>query len=136
MVLEGIEAELRTNKAESGEVPGSLHIEHVMPQTWHPNWSLPAEVAADEEVVADRDRAVHTIGNLTLVNGRLNSSLSNAPWAHKRVTLADHSVLFLNKHLVNEGPGVWDEAAIEKRADWLHTQAVKIWPHACAFGPV
>ena len=33
MVLEGIEARLRTNKAETGEVPGNLHIEHVMPQT-------------------------------------------------------------------------------------------------------
>ena len=58
MVLEGIEAELRTNKAESREVPGNLHIEHVMPQTWHPNWPLPGEVAEDEEAVADRDRAI------------------------------------------------------------------------------
>ena len=130
MVLEGIEAELRTNKAESREVPGNLHIEHVMPQTWHPNWPLPGEVAEDEEAVADRDRAIHTIGNLTLVNGRLNSSLSNAPWDRKRETLADHSVLFLNKRLVHKGPKVWDEAAIEKRAKWLHKRAVRIWPHA------
>lgn len=102
MVLEGIEARLRTNRAETGEVPGNLHIEHVMPQTWHPNWPLPADVAEDEEAVGDRNRAIHTIGNLTLVNGRLNSSLSNAPWARKRKTLADHSVLFLNKRLVNK----------------------------------
>ena len=133
MVLEGIEAELRTNKAETGEVPGNLHIEHVMPQTWHPNWSLPVEVAQDEEAVADRDRAIHTIGNLTLVNGRLNSSLSNAPWPSKRKTLADHSVLFLNKRLVNVGPETWDEAAIKERSKWLHERAVKIWPHAAQF---
>ena len=130
MVLEGIEEALRTNKAESGQVPGNLHIEHVMPQTWHPNWPLPTEAAEDEEAVADRNRAIHTIGNLTLVNGRLNSSLSNAPWDRKRETLADHSVLFLNKRLVNKGPKVWDEAAIEKRAKWLHKRAVRIWPHA------
>ena len=130
MVLEGIEGALRTKKAESPIVPSHLHIEHVMPQTWHPNWPLPAEVAEDEEAVADRDRAIHTIGNLTLVNGRLNSSLSNAPWDRKRETLADHSVLFLNKRLVNKGPKVWDEAAIEKRAKWLHKRAVRIWPHA------
>ena len=47
--------------------------------------------------------------------------------------LADHSVLFLNKHLVNEGPEVWDEAAIKDRAKWLHERAVKIWPHAGEF---
>ena len=83
-----------------------------------------------DEHVADRDLTIHTIGNLTLVNGRLNSSLSNAPWDRKRETLADHSVLFLNKRLVNKRPKVWDEAAIEKRAKWLHKRAVRIWPHA------
>ena len=129
MVLEGIEEEVRTNKAESREVYGALHIEHVMPQTWPPNWPLPDDVADGGEAVANRDRAIHTIGNLTLVNGRLNAALSNAPWASKRETLSDHSVLFLNKRLVNKGPEVWDEAAIEKRARWLHKQAVKIWPH-------
>ena len=130
MVLEGIETKLRTTKAETGEVPGNLQIEHVMPQTWHPNWPLPAETAEDEEAVAERNRTIHSIGNLTLVNGRLNSSLSNAPWSSKRKTLADHSVLFLNKRLVNKGPKVWDEVAIEKRAKWLHRRAVTIWPHA------
>ena len=69
------------------------------------------------------------IGNLTLVTGRLNSSLSNAPWDSKRETLADHSVLFLNKRLVNNGPKVWNETEIEKRAGWLYQQAVKIWPY-------
>lgn len=130
MVLEGIEAELRTNKAESVEVPGNLHIEHVMPQAWHTNWPLSTELADRDEAVAIRDRVVHTIGNLTLVNGRLNSSLSNAPWSSKSNTLADHSVLFLNKRLVNKGPEVWDEGAVAKRAKWLHKRAVRVWPHA------
>lgn len=130
MVLEGIEGGLRTNKAESREVPDNLQIEHIMPQTWHPHWPLPDDSVDDVEANAKRDRVIHTIGNLTLVNGRLNPSLSNAPWDSKREALADHSVLFLNKRLVNKGPDVWDEAAIEKRAKWLHKRAVKIWPSA------
>lgn len=60
---------------------------------------------------------------------RLNSAMSNAPWDRKRKTLANHSVLFLNKRLVNEGPEIWDEEAIEMRARWLHERAVKIWPY-------
>ena len=128
MVLKGIEAALRTNKAETDEVPGNLHIEHVMPQTWQPHWPLP-DSAKDDEAIAHRDRVIHTIGNLTLVNGRLNASLSNAPWKNKRKTLSDHSVLFLNKRLVNRGPRVWDELAIKKRAKWLHKRAIAIWPH-------
>ncbi len=127
MVLTGIEEQLRSNKAETQEVAENLQIEHVMPQAWHTNWPLPDDDA--EEATAHRERAIHTIGNLTLVNGRLNSTLSNAPWDSKREALADHSVLFLNKRLVNKGPQVWDEDAIEKRAKWLHKRAVKIWPH-------
>ena len=125
MVLTGIEEQLRTKQAETQRVPQSLHIEHIMPQAWAPHWPLPDKSgkAADR-----RQRAIHTIGNLTLVNRRLNSSLSNAGWDRKRGTLADHSTLFLNKHLVNKGPKIWDEAAIEKRAKWLHKKAVKVWP--------
>lgn len=125
MVLTGIEEQLRTDKAETQEVPQNLQIEHVMPQAWHANWPLPD----DEDATAHRERAVHTIGNLTLVNNRLNPSLSNAPWNSKREALADHSVLFLNKLLVNRGPLVWDEVAIEERAQWLHRKAIKVWPH-------
>ena len=128
MVLKAIEAALRTNKAETDEVPSNLHIEHVMPQTWQPHWPLSVN-AKDHEAIAHRDRMIHTIGNLTLANSRLNASLSNAPWKNKRKTLSDHSVLFLNKRLVNKGPKIWDELAIEKRAKWLHKRAVAIWPH-------
>lgn len=133
MVLTGIEEQLRTDMAESQEVPKNLHIEHIMPQAWHRNWSLPGGEEDDSDAATYRDQSIHTIGNLTLVNGRLNSSLSNAPWESKRETLGDHSVLFLNKQLVNKGPEIWDEQAIEKRAGWLHNKAVKIWPHADGF---
>ena len=136
MVLVGIEEQLRTNKAETQEVPGNLTIEHVMPQAWRDNWPLPKGSEGGGEAAINRDRAIHTIGNLTLVNGRLNPALSNAPWDSKRRTLADHSVLFLNKKLVNEGPEVWDEHAVERRAEWLHEKAVEIWPYADDFNLV
>ena len=132
MVLTGIEERLRTAKAESQEVPKNLHIEHIMPQAWHQYWFLP-EGVDDHEAIRARDRAVHTIGNLTLVNGHLNPALSNAAWASKRRALAEHSVLFLNKRLVNDGPGTWGEHEIEKRARWLHERAVQVWPHADGF---
>lgn len=129
MVLTGIEEHLRTPKAESSDAPKDLHIEHIMPQAWHEHWPLFSGADAGE-ATAQRNRAVHTIGNLTLVNGRLNPSLSNAPWNKKRKALAEHSVMFLNKRLVNDGPEIWDEQAIEHRAKWLHEQAVEVWPHA------
>ena len=135
MVLTAIEEHLRTPKAESQDVPKSLHIEHIMPQAWQRHWPMPAGTDGTdaEDGIVTRDRAIHTIGNLTLVNGRLNPSLSNAAWESKRRALADHSVLFLNKRLINNGPEVWDEQVIEERARWLHAQAIKVWPHANSF---
>lgn len=70
----------------AGEVVSELVHQHVLPQTWHPHWPLPAEMAKDEAAVADCNRSIRTIGNLTLVNGRPNSSLSNAPWDSRRST--------------------------------------------------
>ena len=134
LVLEGIEEKVRTNKTESGEVPGTLHIEHVMPQAWHANWPLLEGVDDYEAARAKREQVIHTIGNLTLVNGPLNADLSNASWETKREALARHSVPFLNKQLVNDGPDVWDESGIAERGQWLYESAVKIWPHSSDFG--
>lgn len=128
IVLEGIEEQLRTNKAESGEVTRGLTIEHIMPQGWRETWPL-APGAEDELEAADRrDQTVHCIGNLTLVNGRLNPSLSNAPWEEKREALQRHSTLFLNKELFLDAPEVWDEVAIERRGRRLGDLAKKVWP--------
>lgn len=129
MVLEGIEATLRTKKTEITDVPGNLSIEHIMPQTWQPNWPLPEKLAKNEEVILERGQTIHTIGNLTLVTSPLNTELSNSSWSDKRKTLAKHSVLCLNRRLVNKGPEDWDERAIKRRAKWLHNKAVKVWPH-------
>lgn len=130
MVLEGIEEELRTDKTEAQNVPRNLTIEHVMPRAWRANWELPDDEEDKELAAHRRDDVVHRIGNLTLVTKGLNSTLSNAPWQDKRETLDDHSVLFLNKTLLDDAPDVWDEAAIEARAKQLCAAAAKVWPHA------
>lgn len=133
VVLEGVEEELRTDKAEDRAVPRNLTIEHIMPQQWRQHWPLPAEVGDDVEektrAAEKRDRLIHSIGNLTLVSSKLNPTLSNAPWEEKRETLNRHTTLFLNKDLLTEAPDVWDEAAIEERAKRLCHAAARVWPH-------
>ena len=128
IVLEGIEAGLRTNKADSQLVPRNLTIEHVMPRAWRENWEIPTDVEDTAQAIADRDRLIHTMGNLTLVNQGLNSTLSNAAWDDKKQTLHEHITLFLNKDIVLETE--WDEERIEARARQLAQVAIKVWPHA------
>lgn len=130
MILEGIEEELRTDKAESKFVPRKLTIEHIMPKKWGEYWQLPLEVDDEVEATQERDRVIDSIGNLTLVNKRLNPALSNAPWEEKRTELNKHTTLFLNKDLIDEAPDVWDESAIAERAKRLSKVAIKIWPYA------
>ena len=130
IVLEGIEAELRTNKAESQSVPRNLTIEHIMPQQWRQSWPLPAGTQDKSRAAGYRDRLIHSAGNLTLVTKRLNSALSNAPWEEKQHTLGSHSILFLNKFLLDSAPAVWDENSITERARHLCQAAIKVWPHA------
>src|SRR5690606_9309136 len=79
LLLEALERRLRGKLAETEYVPKNLTVEHLMPQSWEAHWPLPhgehTELAA-----ANRRRLIHTIGNLTLLNNRLNPLVSNGPW--------------------------------------------------------
>jgi hypothetical protein len=127
MALEAIEAELRTSFADERTVPTGLSIEHVLPQSWELNWPL-AEWVDEAEATVDRDRLKHSLGNLTLVNGKLNTGLSNDPWSKKRVTLQEHTTLFLNKDLVTKYIDAWDESTIRERGRALTQVVCRIWP--------
>ncbi len=130
MVLEAIEQYQRATDAmtETDAVPDKLTIEHVMPQEWHSHWPYPTGDSDEESPSERRNRLVHTLGNLTLVNKKLNPSLSNAAWPEKRASLKTHSTLLLNNTL-DSAPD-WHEDAIVDRSRQLADLAIKIWPKA------
>jgi hypothetical protein len=131
LVLEAIENQLRTTKAESQDCPRGLTIEHVMPQGWRTHWKLDMPMGDDRDKAEfSRDRIVHSMGNLTLVNDRLNPAMSNSEWSVKKDALANHSVLFLNKSLLDSSVPDWDEAQISTRARALAKLAAAEWPSA------
>ena len=133
LVLEGVEQELRTSMTEQQDVPRNLTIEHVMPQAWREHWAPPTSEVGAEEPATERDRIIHSLGNLTLVNERLNPHLSNGPWSEKREALGQHSVLFLNKELLG-GSSLdrWDEETIRSRGERLAEVAAKVWSRPSA----
>ena len=135
MILEGIEQELRTTKAEDQAVPSALTIEHIMPQGWRGVWPEPGPGPGPEGPQERRDRLLDSLGNLTLVNQPLNSALSNGPWASKRKGLDAHSTLFLNKDLLeHSGDEVWDEDEIHARALRVQSAFIRAWPHFADIG--
>ena len=128
-VLEGIEEGMRTAMSDAGPLVRGLSIEHVMPQAWRDKWDDPIATGDDKEDPAlRRDRLVHTMGNLTLVTKRLNSSMTNAGLDDKREALTTHSTLFLNKDLLESSADGWDETRIVARSNRLCDAAIQVWP--------
>lgn len=139
MVLEAIEDHRRgwkgaTEGLGGQRVPrGKYAIEHVMPRKWLAAWPL-----GPNTTEAERDQAVHRLGNLTLLTRRLNSKVSNGPWTGKRAALKEHDVLKLNIDLLDAGGDVWNEDTIRRRTDDLIQSIIEIWPvpagHKSNFG--
>ncbi|MBZ9916584.1 MULTISPECIES: DUF262 domain-containing protein [unclassified Mesorhizobium] len=142
MILQALEEHYQTPGALGEPVVGfdfaKLTIEHIMPQKWRDHWPFDG----DESGRVNRDRALHGIGNLTLVSNALNPSLSNSAWTMppradgkpngKSVALKAHSKLQLNAKLLDRWPDVWSEAQIIERANALFETALLIWPRPSA----
>lgn len=130
LLLESVELSLRDDDfAETTGLKRGLSIEHVMPQGWRKNWPLDAE---DPEQADERDWLVQTLGNLTLVTGKHNSSLSNRPWLApdgqgKRDYLAQHATALMNKGVLSHDRE-WTEADIRERTGWMTEALLRTWP--------
>lgn len=133
MILEAIEDHLRGFRDGKDGLSGErvtrskMAIEHVMPRKWVSHWPSPLLPETDE----GRDRLLHTIGNLTLLTGRLNSKVSNSSWkgdAGKKVALHGHDTLFLNRTLLDQAAEEWDEKGIRARTQYLTNLVLQIWP--------
>ena len=132
MILEAVEDHLISDLAGHPAAPHGLWIEHIMPQGWSTHWPLPND--AGENAVAVRDRAIATLGNLTLTNAKLDIRLSNLPWTEKREILRKHDNLFINKDLLDNAPNDrWDEETILERGERLASIITQIWPNAGSF---
>ncbi len=98
-------------------------IEHILPQ--NPELSASWRKELGEEWQRVQQQWLHTLGNLTLTG--YNAEYSDRPFAEKR----DREGGFKQSPLkMNAGLGeveIWNEAAIQKRAATLATQAVTVW---------
>lgn len=129
MILEALEDHARgwvngeTSSTGVRVKRAAFAIEHLMPQGWHRHWALTEGV---EE--SDRERRIHTLGNLTLVTKKLNSTLSNSEWEKKKVELMQRDVGLMNKLIVDNSPSSWTETDIEQRTTALIKEVCVIWP--------
>jgi hypothetical protein len=129
LILEAIERQLYTEKTEKIEIQRSLTIEHLLPQGWEEHWPLNYDEnvpGAKELAEVGMRRALHKIGNLTLLTKHLNPAVSNAAWVEKRHGILNDSALRLNSYFLDKE--TWREDMIDKRSIELFDSALKIWP--------
>jgi hypothetical protein len=139
-ILRRLNQTYQHDKHELIIIDGQLTVEHLLPQTWTDHWPLPdgtkgltfteflAAPPDDPCATATKERndALQTFGNLTIITQPLNGSLSNAPWTTKRPALLNASLLPINQQLCQSD--TWDEHSIAARGKELLQRAVSIWP--------
>jgi uncharacterized protein with ParB-like and HNH nuclease domain len=129
-ILYFIESKLRNRSLHSTAMLGlkSYTLEHVMPKKWENNW--PAVDSQQEK--EQRNSALMTIGNLTIIPSSLNSSIRDSNWEIKKNGTINRPGLIqyasgletFSQYLSED---IWDEAKIEHRANFLYEKARIIW---------
>src|SRR5206468_1348989 len=69
---------------------------------------------------------LNTFGNLTLVTGEWNSSLSNSPFPIKLEKFLRHALVLNSKYFVREMQ--WGRDEILERAEFLTERILGMWP--------
>lgn len=97
----------------------SLTVEHIMPRKLTDKWS--GELGEHAKVI--HESYCHKLANLTLSG--FNPELGAKSFAEKRILYGDSSVK-MTKRLAKEA--MWDQDAMERRADDLICRALGRWP--------
>ena len=128
MLLEAAELVKHTDKQEKLLFTGKSTVEHVMPRRWESHWTAPDPVEGVDEtaLVNRRHHLVHTLGNLTLLTHKLNSSLSNSAFKIKRPAITQQTLRLLNSYFQDFTE--WNEEKIEERSAKLAQDILTVWP--------
>lgn len=104
-------------------------LEHIMPKKWESNWALNEKYSAEK-----RNKLLLTLGNLTILTKKLNTSISNSDWntkkngkgTHKGLLEYANSIMIFSKYLQKES---WNEEIILERAEELYNYCTNnLWP--------
>lgn len=114
-------------------------LEHIMPQKWAKNWyDVPVydidenEVEDADEIERVRSHAIYEIGNMTLLNSKLNTSISNGNFTDKingkngRKGIKELADIRLTREVIDNNTE-WNELNIYARTKELENQIRKIW---------
>jgi hypothetical protein len=115
ILLRAIEYRLRGTEELIIATPEKVHLEHIYPQKPPP-----------AERFANHEEYIGKIGNLTLLDHRLNQEAQNRGFVEKRDHWYADSALYLTRELLAKN--AWTPADIDERQKRLCDLALQIWP--------
>lgn len=124
---------------------GHLDIDHLMPKSWYSYWPLKdgeystseeasgvklktilgEPISDHEQLIDDRQKCIPTLGNLTLLNLRVNRGAQHKAFSDKKELLLANTNLRLNIPILSIDE--WDESQIKARSELLADMSLKIW---------
>lgn len=126
--------------ADIKELKYTYTLEHIMPQKWQKYWPIAqvpvygtdgAKVQDEQEAVKTRGKAIYSIGNMTLLNAKLNTSLRNFSFERKmngegrKRGIKDLADCLIARTLIDKKE--WDEREIAKREEGFIADIKQIW---------
>jgi len=105
-------------------------LEHMMPKKWENTWD---KTGLDEIIIKERNVRLYSLGNLTIIPGKLNTSISNNTWQIKlNGKSGKPGLLSAASGLVTLDPYLklseWDEEQMIERANDLYAKVLSVWP--------
>ena len=134
------------SKFDLTDLKYSYSLEHIMPQSWEDNWGIDKiqvvtvdteTPIADEETAKEiRQAAIYEIGNMTILNRKLNSSLSNKPMKEKldgkgrAKGMRVYASLDVAQEVIKvfDDNTRWNEKIIRDRTNRLYEEFLELWP--------
>lgn len=122
----------------------NYQLEHIMPQKWETNWSNVDYVDEQGNILQKNDdnksrryEKVYSLGNMTLLNGRLNAAISNNAFKlkmkgdKKKSGVIKYSSLSVTKDdlvaNIYDQDKEWNEKTIIERENYLGNEVVELW---------
>ena len=146
LLLFWVELYRRANDSKQSvkELKYNYSLEHVMPQKWEEFWSKVDVVDSASIVITDKEAAkkeryskIYSIGNMTLLNSSLNTSLRNYEFSRKiegegrKRGIRHYADLGITRFdildVYDSGDKVWNEKKISDRTTNLANDILTIW---------
>jgi len=134
----------KDSKQSVKELKFNYSLEHILPQKWEEYWSTVDVIDSSGNIITDREVAkrerytkIYSIGNMTLLNSSLNTSLRNYEFSRKiegegrKRGIRHYADLGITRFDIldkyDNGDKIWNEQKINERTADLANDILTIW---------